>query len=252
MALLAGGRAVDAPAHLEVARSILEKTGRESAFRRDWLLAVGFHLQARSDRADEALRLFLECEAAFPSTAEAWLAAGSVYEFSAFPDGLGGHRVAGAPSDLAEEAKRHYRAALAIDPSLAEARLRLARTLQRSGDGEKASEELGRVLDLGAGGPSEGLAHLFLGDLLEQRGETEEAAVHYREALELDPTLQPAGIALATILWRRGDRTGTVEVLGTTLGSGGAARIPGWLAYHLGLGTRASSAIDALRKAARS
>ena len=82
---------------------------------------------------------FLECEAAFPLAAEAWLAAGTVYEWSAFPDGLGGQRVARATSDLVEEAKRHYRQALVIDPSLAEARLRLGRTLQRSGEPDEAA-----------------------------------------------------------------------------------------------------------------
>ena len=251
-ALLASRERGDAPAHFEIARGILERTGPESDFRRDWLLAVGFQMQARSDRATEALRFFLECEAAFPLVAAAWLAAGTVYEFSAFPDGLGGQRVARATGDLVEEATRQYRQALVIDPSLAEARLRLGRTLQRSGEPNGASEELRRVVDQGGGGPTEALAHLFLGELLERRGETEEAAREYRKALEQDSTLQQAGLAVAAILWRGGDRTGAVEVLGAALRGGRPVGLPSWLAYHLGLGLRAAPAIDALRKAARS
>ena len=251
-ALLASRESSDAPAHLEIARGVLERTGRDSDFRRDWLLAVGFQMQARSDRATEALRFFLECEVAFPLAAEAWLAAGTVYEWSAFPDGLGGQRVARATGDLVVEATRQYRQALVIDPSLAEARLRLGRTLQRSGEPDGASEELRRVVDQGGGGPTEALAHLFLGEILERRGETEEAVREYRKALEQDPTLQPAGLAVAAVLWRGGDRTGAVEVLATTLRSGRPVGLPTWLAYHLGLGLRAVPAIEALRRAARS
>ena len=151
-----------------------------------------------------------------------------------------------------EETKRQYRQALVIDPSLAEARLRLGRTLQRSGEPDGAREELRRVVDQGGGGPTEALAHLFLGELLERRGETEEAVREYRKALEQDPTLQQAGLAVAAILWRGGDRTGAVEVLETTLRSGRPVGLPSWLAYHLGLGLRAAPAIEALRRAARS
>ena len=209
-------------------------------------------MQARSDSPTEALRFFLECEAAFPLAAEAWLAAGTVYEWSAFPDGLGGQRVARPMGDLVEEATRQYRQALVIDPSLAEARLRLGRTLQRSGEPDEAREELRRVVDQGGGGPTEALAHLFLGEFLERRGEAAEAVREYRKALEQDPTLQQAGLAVAAILWRGGDRTGAVEILGTALRSGRPVGLPSWLAYHLGLGLRAAPAIDALRRAARS
>jgi VWFA-related protein len=251
-ALLASREVADAPAHLEIARGVLERTERDSHFRRDWLLAVGFQMQARSDRATEALRFFLECEVAFPLAAEAWLAAGTVYEWSAFPDGLGGQRVARATGDLVEETKRQYRQALVIDPSLAEARLRLGRTLQRSGEPDEAGEELRRVVEQGGGGPTGALAHLFLGELLERRGEEEEAVREYRKALEQDPTLQQAGLAVAAILWRGGDRKGAVEVLGSALRSGRPLGLPSWLAYHLGLGLRAAPAIEALRRAARS
>jgi VWFA-related protein len=251
MALLAGGEASDAPAHLDVARGILERAGRDSAFRRDWLLALGFQMQARGDAA-EALRFFQECETAFPQAAEAWLGAGTIYEFSAFPDGLGGSRVARAGGDLVGEAKRHYRQALAVDPSLAEARVRLGRVLQRTGEREQALVELERVGKQGGGGPTEALAHFFLGEILEERGQSEEAARQYRTALDQDPNLQPAGLALGEILGRRGDRTGTVEALGKALRSGCPVGPPKWLAYHLGLGVRAAAAIDALRRAVRS
>jgi tetratricopeptide (TPR) repeat protein len=213
---------------------------------------VGFQMQARSDGPTEALRFFLECEVAFPLAAEAWLAAGTVYEWSAFPDGLGGQRVVRPMGDLVEEATRQYRQALVIDPSLAEARLRLGRTLQRSGEPDEAREELRLVVDQGGGGPTEALAHLFLGELLERRGEAAEAVREYRKALEQDPTLQQAGLAVAAILWRGGDRTGAVEILGTALRSGHPVGLPSWLAYHLGLGLRAAPAIDGLRRAARS
>jgi tetratricopeptide (TPR) repeat protein len=252
IALLASRATADAPAHLEIARGVLESTARDSSFRRDWLLAVGFELQARGDRAAEALRFFLECQSAFPLAAEARLAAGTVYEFGAFPDGLGGNGLAQASGDLVKEATRQYREALAIDPSLHEARVRLGRTLQRSGAAEEARAQLTLATKQGAGGATQALAHFFLGELLEERGEGGEAAAQYREALAQDPTLQQAGVALAAILWRAGDRTGTLEALGKALRGGCTVGPPSWLAYHLGLGVRAATAIDALRRAARS
>ena len=120
----------------------------------------------------------------------------------------------GRRGELADEreATRQYRQALAIDPDLTEARVQFGRALQRAGDPEQAVEELGRAADQGGGGPTGALAQLFLGEILDERGDAEEAARRYRSALEQDPTLQQAGLALATILWRTGDRAGTLEV----------------------------------------
>lgn len=247
MALRAGGQAGQAPMHLELARGIAEKAERDDAFRRDWLLAVGFELQARGELS-QALPFFVECQGAFPGAAEACLAAGTVYEFSAFPDGLGGSRVARAPADLVHEAETEYRQALAIDPSLLEARLRLGRVLQRSGRPEEALGELQTVASASDGGATAALAHLFLGELLEHVGRMDEAAQQYRAALDLDPTLQPAGLALGGVLARRGDRTGAVEILERILRNGCPVGPPRLFAYRLGLGLRARAAIDALRK----
>jgi VWFA-related protein len=251
LALRAGGLAGHGRAHLELARVIAARRERETTFRRDWLLAVGFVLQGQSEVA-AALPFYLECQQAFPGAAEAWLAAGTVYELSAFPDGLHGSFVARPSGDLVREAEAQYRQALVVDPSLLEARLRLGRVLQRSGRAEEAQAELARVGSASDGGATVALARLFLGELVERRGDADGAARQYRAALELDPSLQPAGLALGGLLGRRGDRQAAVEVLERVLRGGCPLGPPRLLAYRLGFGGRARAAIDALRKAVHS
>jgi VWFA-related protein len=256
LALLASREPREAPAHLEIARALLQRTEPGSGFRRDWLLAVGFQLQARGDRAPEALRFFEECKAAFPRAAEAWLAAGTVYEWSAFPGGhggsFGGDRLAGTGPDLAEKAKRHYREALALDASLSEARVRLGRTLQRAGEAEPALAELARAADEAVSAPLRALARLFLGELEAERGHDQEAAVQYELAIAADPGLQQAGLALAALRARQGDRPGALEALQAAARRGCPAGPPSWTTYHLGGGVRAAAALDTLRAAVRS
>jgi VWFA-related protein len=234
-------------AHFEIARALLARTEPESAFRRDFLLAVGYRLQVLPDAA-AALRFFTECQEAFPRVATAWLASGTVYEFSAFPDGVGGTRIPGNVEELAHEAEKHYREALSIDPSLAEARLRLGRVLQRLGRQEEAIRELKRLAVERDKPVMAALAHLFLGDLFEQLGRLDQAAAQYRAAVETDPSLQQAGLSLSEILWRRGDRQLAVETLKRALQGGCSIGPSRWLDYHLGSGGQDLNAFEELRE----
>jgi VWFA-related protein len=251
LTLLANAQPTMATAHLDIARGIAERAERETPFRRDWLLAVAFQMQALS-QGTNALVYFQECQTAFPAVADAWLGAGTVYEFSAFPDGLGGSQVDLRSASLVSEAERQYRQALTLDSSLVEARLHLGRVLQHQGRRDEARTELVKAAESPEGGPNAALALLFLGQMLEQEGHPSEAAERYRAALVKDPTLQQAGLALAGNLGLQGDRVAALEALGSVLNNGCSVGPPKWLLYHLGLGVRASAAIDSLRRAIHS
>lgn len=250
LTLRAQGQAA-AGTHLEVARELLARAEPGSTFRRDWLLAVGASLQAgHSD--EQALEIYTECLEAFPSTPTAWLASGTVYEFAAFPNGLRGGGLPGGTADLAKEAERRYRQALALDPTLAEAHLRLGHILMRTDRPQRALIELRRATQESAEAGVKALAHLFLGDLTERLGSAEEALAHYRAALEQDPALQQAGLAESALLERRGGRAAALSALEGVLRGGCAAGLPRWLGYHLGFGARADTMVQELRRRVRS
>jgi tetratricopeptide (TPR) repeat protein len=250
LALRAGGEPAPGFVHLEMARAIAARLEQDTPFRQAWLLAIGAEMVARSD-APLALDLFVECRTAFPKAAEAWLGAGAVYEWSAFPDGLGGPRVLGRSSALARDAERAYRAALALDPSLAEARVRLGRVLQRLGRGDEAQRELERAARDSQDAAMRGLAHLFLGQIRERRGDAGGAIREYRAALTAVPSLQPAAIALSALLAGRGERDEAIAALREPLRAGAPDEMPLWLAYRLGSPSRAKQAFTRLREEIR-
>jgi tetratricopeptide (TPR) repeat protein len=250
LALLSDGEPAAGLAHLDIARGIARRLEHDTPFRQAWLVAIGMAIAARSD-APLALALFVECREAFPRAAEAWLGEGAVYEWSAFPDGLGGPRVPGPSRSLAREAERAYRAALAADPASAEARVRLGRVLQRIGRSDEARRELERATRRAREGGILALAHLFLGQVRESQGDRSGALRAYRAALAASPSLQPAAIALAALLVDRGERAQAIATLRGPLRGGDAEERPLWLAYRLGSPTRAEQALARVREQLR-
>jgi tetratricopeptide (TPR) repeat protein len=249
--LLSGGETAAGLTHLEIARRLAARLEPDTAFRRRWLLAAGALAQSRFE-APLALTFFDECRKAFPREAEAWLGAGTVYEWSAFPDGLGGPRVLGGSSSLGRDAVRAYRTALSLEPDLALARVRLGRVLARLGRREEARRELERAVRDAQDDSTRALAHLFLGEVREKQGRDEDALREYRAALGAEPGLQPAGIAFAALLVSRGERAQAIGALRQTVRSGCATSTPHWLAYHVGLGVRAEGELARLRQEMRS
>jgi tetratricopeptide (TPR) repeat protein len=102
--------------------------------------------------------------------------------------------------DRYEEAKPDLEKLVKLEPDRAEARLRLAVVYQATEDLEGAIDSYRLALDLDLS-PDERLRALVrLGRLLEDRGQVEEAASRYREALESDPQNVAAVSALAGLL----------------------------------------------------
>ena len=98
------------------------------------------------------------------------------------------------------QAERHYREAIALDPSQVEARLYWGRALRRHGRNEAAIESLRSAV---AVGPYVAEARVELGETLEALDRTEEAVDQYRFAYESNPVdgnvAQRLGAALLAV-----------------------------------------------------
>jgi tetratricopeptide (TPR) repeat protein len=156
----------------------------------------------------------------------------------------------GFKGDL-KEAERAYRSALAADPNLVEARLRLGRVLTLRGDPESL-----KVLEQIDAGTTDGgfryLARLFEGDAFERQGDLAAAERQYRAAILLLPTAQSAHIALAHVQHVMGARTkAAAETRVTTQDRVTQDAADPWFWYPRGMFWHANVYLDALLRHAR-
>jgi VWFA-related protein len=209
-----------AETHLTIGRALLEAAPLPD-LHREWLMALAYAHQASYYPA-EALAFYTECARAFPEVGEARLGAGTLHERIAFlPDGFPRGNLNVRPRPAAREAERWYREALRVQPSLTEARLRLARVLQRTDRVDEAVHELSLVVESSHDATLRALAHLFWGEIVEARGDVDGAIEHYRAALAADGDLQVAALGLAQALHQRDGRRAAVDALVPALGDGG-------------------------------
>lgn len=118
---------------------------------------------------------------------------------------------------LWEDARRTFEDALAADPELHEARLRLGRVLWRLGKPEAARAYFELVV---SGNPEASLlylARLFLGRLHQDEGRLTEAEKEYSAALAIRPTSEPAAVAVSYVRQLTGNPEGAREVLNRVL-----------------------------------
>ena len=255
---------------LEAAQKVLElipDPERRRRFERPWLLAVALHLYQRGQWPLAAHYMDLGRER-YPEEPRFLLARGSLLESQgtlnlqfSLPTDL----APGSPSrrdavkaqafagrDQMVQAESCYRRALAADPALFEARVRLGHVLHRLGEPGKAVPELERVLAApDAERPLQYLAWLFLGATREAEGKPRDAVSAYQAAVALLPDGQAAYVALSHALHRLGEQTASREALRE-----GLARAPRrrdqdpWRNYPWGQSTEADERLQALREQA--
>jgi tetratricopeptide (TPR) repeat protein len=121
--------------------------------------------------------------------------------------------MSGKQKDLWEAAQRIFEDALAADPALHEARLRLGRVLWRLEKSDAARACFEAVLAKGAEDAVTFLARLFLGRIHQDEGRLAEAEREYAAALELKPASQPAAVALSQARQLIGNPEAAREVL---------------------------------------
>ena len=147
-----------------------------------------------------------------------------------------------------EQAERALRDALALDPGLQEARLRLGQLLVDQGRLAEAEAFLDEV-DAGAADDRQRyLARLFLGRLAAARGRVDDAAGFYRRALEAWPDSQAARLALAQALEQSsGPSVAWPLVAGSLAASGRLDRTRDpWWAYLFGPPGQAQASLERL------
>jgi tetratricopeptide (TPR) repeat protein len=152
-----------------------------------------------------------------------------------------------------EKAHRALRSAVAADPTLLEARLRLGRVAWRLGETAEARSVLSDVLAQEPDAAKAFLAHLFLGRLDEDASRLVDAARSYEAALALDPHSQSARLALSHVRLRGGDAPGARADVETTVGSAGRRPHPDalWL-YPWGPSVGVEERLETLRREATS
>ena len=230
--LWSSARTGEAEAQVAIGRALLATQAPDDV-QRDWLLALGYYRLAGGSPLT-ALAYFEECARLFPAAADAWLGKGICHELSAFPDGF---TLAVLPGrDAARQAERSFRAAVQLEPALAEARMRLGRVLARKGALDEAESEFAAAVEASTDGPLTALARVFWGTVRDTRGDLAGAVGQYEAALATDGQCEMAAFALAEALYRKGDRRRAGQTLSSTLGGPGADDIGPWHAYHVASG----------------
>jgi tetratricopeptide (TPR) repeat protein len=189
-------------------------------------------------------RAFIEAEAyldrlnvKFPNDAAVLLALGTARESRA---------VATAP------ASPLFERALALDPALVEARLRLARLALNRGDDAAAEQELSTVKQTAQDRSHLFLANLWLGQIRERQTPWTAAAELYVEAIKTLPDAMSGYVALSEILKTNGEPAQSMGVMDRFKARGVTSVIADPLnTYPLGLDTFLEARFDAFLAEAR-
>jgi tetratricopeptide (TPR) repeat protein len=243
-------------AHRHAAESLLswlvrvsEPPARDDArdFERAWLLALGYSYQDTGD-SWHARATFEKARARFPHDPEALVAVGALLEAIAAAPGF--FPIEPVDDGARARAAECYEQALAAQPDHVEARLRLGQVEARLGRFERARKDLQAVVASGLPSIAAAFAHLFLGDISAQEGRADDAIAEYGAALRMEPTLQPAAIALAASLQSTGRRQEGASSLLDALRSA-RGDVISWHSYHAGLFHGYRAAVEALWRRTR-
>jgi tetratricopeptide (TPR) repeat protein len=204
-----------------------------SPFMRNWHLLWESALQgagvSRMPATADYLSVALED---FPNDAEVLLAAGCRYEELWW---IGSANTRRHPSG-GRSSDKHLRTAVDLlrrsvraDPAAHEPRLRLGRVLFLLDDLDAAGSELRQLASPAVEPGLRYLALLFLGDVLERRGDTAAALTAYGTAIGLVQVDQSARLAAAQLAHREGRRTEAAEEIGRALVIPAAGFDPWWV-----------------------
>lgn len=248
------------PAWQAVQLLMLDPAGTD--FGRRWSIAMA--LQDRWDGCFDTAFRWIDAGARwFPTDPEILLARGGLYEtVAALPSPLprpfaiaGSQARQAALAATAErtqrlkEARRSLERALAADPALDMARVRLGRVLWRLGEGDAARASLEIVLARSRDDATLHLAHLFVARVHQDARSHDAALREYRAALELQPTSHAAAMGLSDALQLAGEpEEARAAVEGALAVAGRRLEPQSFWEYTFGGSRRATELLERLRE----
>jgi tetratricopeptide (TPR) repeat protein len=230
---------------------------QHDAMVRAWYRATAAWMQYREDHDTSHLNHAREI---FPDDPHLLFLSGCQRETYAGPAIQSAARSVVLPNGLAmavdsehgelRQAEAFFRRALAHQPDMAEARLRLGRVVGQQGRHADAAGELRKALDLIQDDGLMYYGELFLGAEEAALGRYGEARAAYEAAADLFPSAQSPLIALSELARRRGDRAGSLAAIQKVFDlprAGDFGRDDPWWGYHLAQAKNADELLDAVR-----
>lgn len=263
--------------HLHVARMLVDHEHYEQvmkdrpdvssallSFRRDIYFGVLWSLQLDSDM-DRLVQHLARVNDTFPGEADVALALGMYEEYRSSSAVI---RASNAPTALMAQtgnwrqntqqqrlkgAEKYYRAALKLNASLVEARLRLGRVLQVRGMLQEARNEFEAVFNHSELPPAiRYLSSMFLIDVLEAQGNPAAALARARDLTIRYPECQSSHLAFSRALEARGQRAAALAALKPLWKEEkDRACADPWWSYYFGQAWRVSRLIPSLRERVR-
>jgi tetratricopeptide (TPR) repeat protein len=224
---------------------------------RAWYRATAAWMQYREDHDT----LHLErARVIFPDDADLLFLSGCQRESYAAPAIQSATRSVVLPTGFAiavgseraelRQAETFFRRALAQQPDMSEARLRLGRVLGQQGRHADAVGELRQALARLDDDQLRYYGELFLGAEEEALGQFDAARGSYERAAALFPSAQSPLIALSELARRRGDRAGALAAIQKVFelpDAGDRGRDDPWWVYHVAQARNADALLDAVR-----
>jgi tetratricopeptide (TPR) repeat protein len=216
-----------------------------------WMQRVESHDSAHLDRAREL----------FPDDPDILFLSGTLRETYAsaeiqaaahsVPPMPGGFELdIGSVRSELRQAEGFFRRALAHQPDMAEAHLRLGRVLALQGHDAEAIAELQQALTRLDDEALEYDGELFIGAAYEALGRYDEAATAYGSAASRFPTAQSPLLALSQLARRRGDRAGALAAIARMFAlpppADGDRQDP-WWTYNMAQARNADDLLEAVR-----
>jgi tetratricopeptide (TPR) repeat protein len=149
-----------------------------------------------------------------------------------------------------DNAQRLFRRALAIDPSLAEARIRLANVLSDINRHDEALAQLESAKRAPLSKPLDYLASLLLGRVQRARGEFDAARAAFEHAAALYPGASAPQFGLSEVALARGDRAASLALLPRTGEAAAVDTLDPWWQIDRIHSPSAQELIDDLRRGA--
>jgi tetratricopeptide (TPR) repeat protein len=247
--------------HWELAMDVLDSLPAKPArdpFVGDWYRAVGAYF-AQERRFADAMVHFDRARELVPDHAGVLYGEACLQETLGAPRIQNYVRVTTLPNGLFIEGvsspQTHYRRAesllrkaLAGDPDLVEASLRLGRVLTRQDRSEEALPHLRKAIASATSSATTYYAHLFMGDAAQALGRPDEARRHYEHAIAVFPESQAAPLALGFVLRSLGDRAAARSAIDPALNPlPRSADDDPWWQYYDGDAGQVGRLLEALR-----